>query len=158
MARIAIVKLFNGLNLAPAQLAGQLLAAGHEVKVLYFKETVALPTDESAGYLELDYPGIGFVANGKQFSVDLYKPVGDVETQLLVDELKAFNPDCIGFTVFSGLIGVCGEVNDRLREHFDCPFIWGGPGPTLEPEKCIGFVLNLERAGLTVDNFYHQGI
>ena len=38
MARIAIVKLFNGLNLAPAQLAGQLLAAGHEVKVLYFKE------------------------------------------------------------------------------------------------------------------------
>ena len=139
MARIAIVKLFNGLNLAPAQLAGQLLAAGHEVKVLYFKETVALPTDESTGYLELDYPGIGFVANGKQFSVDLYKPVGDVEQQLLVDELKAFNPDCIGFTVFSGLIGVCGEVNDRLREHFDCPFIWGGPGPTLEPEKCIGF-------------------
>jgi len=102
MARIAIVKLFNGLNLAPAQLAGELLAAGHEVKVLYFKETVALPTDESTGYLELDYPGIGFVANGKQFSVDLYKPVGDVEQQLLVDELKAFNPDCIGFTVFLG--------------------------------------------------------
>lgn len=139
MARIAIVKMFNGLNLAPAQLAGQLLAVGHEVKIIYFKETVALPTDESDGYLELDYPGVGFVANGKQFSVDLYKPVGDVETQLLVDELKEFNPDCIGFTVFSGLIGICGEVSDRLRPHFDCPFIWGGPGPTLEPEKCIDF-------------------
>lgn len=139
MARIAIVKLFNGLNLAPAQLAGQLRAAGHEAKIIYFKETVALPTDESDGYLELDYPGVGFVANGKQFSVDLYQPVSDIEEQLLVEELKAFNPDCIGFTVFSGLIGICGDVSDRLRNHFDCPFIWGGPGPTLEPEKCIGF-------------------
>ena len=61
MAKIAIVKLFNGLNLAPAQLAGQLLAAGHEAKVIYFKETVALPTEESDSYLELDYPGVGFV-------------------------------------------------------------------------------------------------
>jgi radical SAM superfamily enzyme YgiQ (UPF0313 family) len=139
MARIAIVKLFNGLNLAPAQLAGQLRAAGHEVKVIYFKETVALPTNEAEGYLELDYPGVGFVANGKQFSVDLYKPVSDGEERLLVEELKAFNPDCIGFTVFSGLIKVCGEVSNRLRKHFDCPIIWGGPGPTLEPAKCIGF-------------------
>ena len=57
MARIAIVKLFNGLNLAPAQLAGQLLAAGHDVKIIYFKETLALPTAEAGDYLELDYPG-----------------------------------------------------------------------------------------------------
>ena len=56
MAKIAIVKLFNGLNLAPAQLAGQLREAGHEVKVIYFKETVALPTDEIGDHLELDYP------------------------------------------------------------------------------------------------------
>jgi len=139
MARIAIVKLFNGLNLAPAQLAGQLRAAGHDVKIIYFKETVALPTSESEGYLELDYPGVGFVANGREFSVDLFKPISDSEERLLVEELRSFNPDCIGFTVFSGLIRICGEVSERLRKYFDCPMIWGGPGPTLEPEKCIGF-------------------
>ncbi len=139
MAKIAIVKLFNGLNMAPAQLAGQLHAAGHQAHIIYFKETVALPSSESEGYLELDYPGVGFVANAQQFSVDLYKPVSDSEERLLVEELKAFNPDCIGFTVFSGLIKLCGEVTERLRRHFDCPIIWGGPGPTLEPEKCIGF-------------------
>ncbi|MBK6510113.1 MAG: B12-binding domain-containing radical SAM protein [Haliea sp.] len=139
MAKVAIIKLFKGLNLAPAQLAGQLQAAGHEVKVIYFKETVALPTDEAEGYLEFDYPGVGFVANGRQYSVDLFKPVSDSEEQLLVEELKAFAPDFIGFTVFSGLIKICGEVNERLRKYFDCPIIWGGPGPTLEPEKCIGF-------------------
>ena len=139
MAKIAIVKLFNGLNLAPAQLAGQLSEAGHEVKVIYFKETVALPTDEIGDHLELDYPGTGFVANGREYSVDLYKPICDSEMQLLVEELREFNPDCIGFTVFSGLIKICGEASDRLREHFDCPFIWGGPGPTLEPQKCIDY-------------------
>ena len=139
MAKIAIVKLFNGLNLAPAQLAGQLLAAGHEVKIIYFKETLQLPSAEADSYLELEYPGRGFVANGKNYKVDLYKPVCDSEKNLLIDELKAFEPDLIGFTVFSGVIKLCGEVNTILRQYFDCPFIWGGPGPTLEPEKCIEF-------------------
>ena len=139
MARIAIVKLFNGLNLAPAQLAGQLLAAGHEVKIIYFKETLALPTAEAGDYLELDYPGTGFVANGEEYSVDLYRPVSESEEQLLVEELRDFNPDCIGFTVFSGMIGLCGEISDSLRKSFDIPIIWGGSGPTLEPEKCIDY-------------------
>lgn len=138
MARIAIVKLFNGLNLAPAQLAGQLLAAGHDVKIIYFKETLALPTAEAGDYLELDYPGTGFVANGEEYSVDLYRPVSESEEQLLVEELRDFNPDCIGFTVFSGMIDLCGEISDSLRKYFDIPIIWGGSGPTLEPEKCIG--------------------
>lgn len=137
MAKIAIIKLFHGLNLAPAQLAGELLAAGHEVKVLYFKETVTRPEEEAGEFLEFDYPGVGFLANGQNIHVDLYTPVNAQESQLLVEELQDFGPDCIGFTVFSGLIGVCAEVSTMLREHFDCPFIWGGPGPTLEPKKCI---------------------
>ena len=139
MAKIAIIKLFNGLNLAPAQLAGQLQQGGHEVKVVYFKETLALPTAEAEGYLELDYPGKGFVANGVEFSVDLYKPVSESEERLLVEELRAFKPDFIGFTVFSGMIGLCGEITEMLRKYFDCPMLWGGSGPTLEPEKCIAF-------------------
>lgn len=137
MARIAIIKLFNGLNLAPAQLAGQLMAAGHEVTVIYFKETVARPYDEAQGFEELDLPGSGFLANGQNISVDLYKPVNTREEELLVEELRAFQPDCIGFTVFSGLITIATEVTGMLRKHFNCPIVWGGPGPTLEPEKCI---------------------
>ena len=38
MARVAIIKLFTGLNLAPAQLSGELVRAGHESKVVYFKD------------------------------------------------------------------------------------------------------------------------
>jgi anaerobic magnesium-protoporphyrin IX monomethyl ester cyclase len=139
MAKIAIIKLFNGLNLAPAQLAGQLLKAGHEVKVIYFKETLSITREEAGEFQELDYAGGGFLANGENIGVDLFKPVSALEEQNLVAELKAFQPDCIGFTVFSGLIGFAAEVNEKLRKYFDVPYIWGGPGPTLEPEKCIDY-------------------
>ncbi|MFK7977900.1 MAG: radical SAM protein [Halioglobus sp.] len=137
MARIAFIKLFNGLNLAPAQLAGQLVAAGHEVRLIYFKETTSLTREEAGDFQELDYAGGGFLANGQNIGVDLFKPMGTAESENLIAELKAFNPDCIGFTVFSGLINFCTEVNALVKSHFDVPIIWGGPGPTLEPEVCI---------------------
>jgi len=137
MARIAIIKLFNGLNLAPAQLAGQLLEAGHEVRVIYFKQTQSINRADAEDYCELDYAGGGFLANGQNIGVDLFKPMRPIEKANLVAELRAFKPDCIGFTVFSGLIRFCAEVNEFLKPHFDVPFIWGGPGPTLEPERCI---------------------
>lgn len=54
---------------------------------------------------------------------DLFKPVSDSEEQLLVEELKAFEPDFIGVTVVSGLLKISGEVNTRLRKYFDCPAI-----------------------------------
>ena len=137
MARIALIKLFNGLNLAPAQLAGQLTAAGHEVRVIYFKETLSMQREGAGEFRELEYGGGGLLANGQNVGVDLFKPVRPAEKANLIAELRAFKPDCIGFTVFSGLIGFCSEVNDMLKEHFDVPFIWGGPGPTLEPKRCI---------------------
>jgi len=139
MARVAIIKLFNGLNLAPAQLSGQLLAAGHDTKIIYFKETVTRPEEEKDGFLELDYPGVGFLANGQNIHVDLYKPINADEERLLIEELNSFKPDCIAFTVFSGMIGICADVTAIVRKHFDCPVIWGGSGPTLEPEKCFPY-------------------
>lgn len=137
MAKIAIIKLFNGLNLAPAQLAGQLIAAGHEVRVIYFKETTSLAREDASGFQELEYAGGGFLANGQNIGVDLFKPIDAAESDNLIAELDAFGPDLIGFTVFSGLIRFCAEVNALVKAHCDVPIIWGGPGPTLEPERCI---------------------
>ena len=36
MARIALIKIFTGLNLAPAQLSGELQRAGHSSRIIYF--------------------------------------------------------------------------------------------------------------------------
>jgi anaerobic magnesium-protoporphyrin IX monomethyl ester cyclase len=139
MAKIAIIKLFNGLNLAPAQLAGQLEKAGHEARIIYFKEALTVTREEKGDFCELDYAGGGFLANGQNIGVSLFRPMSENEQNLLIQDLKDFNPDAIGFTVFSGLINFAAEVNEMLRQHFDVPYIWGGPGPTLEPEKCIDY-------------------
>jgi hypothetical protein len=39
VARIAIIKLFYGMSITGAQLAGQLKAAGHEPLVIFFSNT-----------------------------------------------------------------------------------------------------------------------
>ena len=54
---------------------------------------------------------------------------------MLIEALHEFEPDAIGFSVISGIINEAGVVTKKLKEYFSVPFIWGGPGPTLEPER-----------------------
>src|SRR6478735_2676543 len=137
MARIALIKLFTGLNLAPAQLSGELQRAGHDSFIIYFKDHHIVNYDKIDEYEVTDYPGIFIDANATKKVWNCYKPFSDREYRLLVDALQEFKPDAIGFSVISGIINEAGIVTKKLKEHFSVPFIWGGPGPTLEPERCI---------------------
>jgi radical SAM superfamily enzyme YgiQ (UPF0313 family) len=137
MARIAIVKLFTGLNLAPAQLSGELVRAGHEPRIIYFKDHKIVPFEEKDKYAVTDYPGILIAGDGSKKVWNCYNPFNDKENKFLVDYLKDFAPDAIGLSVISGTIREASYVTNLLKQHFDVPFIWGGPGPTLEPERCI---------------------
>ncbi len=137
MARIALIKIFTGLNLAPAQLSGELQRAGHESRIIYFKDHHIVDFDKCEGYEITDYPGVFTSADGMKKVWNCYKPFSDKEYRLLIEDLQTFQPDAIGFSVVSGIIREAGIVTQKLREHFAVPFIWGGPGPTLEPERCI---------------------
>lgn len=137
MARVAIIKLFTGLNLAPAQLSGELLRAGHKSEIIYFKNFETHSLEGSKDFEVTDYSGLIFAANGEQVIWNCYKPFSQVEFDLLINELQSFNPDLIGFSLWSGIIKECAIVSNKIREYFDVPIIWGGPGPTLDPEACI---------------------
>jgi radical SAM superfamily enzyme YgiQ (UPF0313 family) len=137
MARIALIKLFTGLNLAPAQLSGELRRAGHESRIIYFIDHQIVDYDKYQDYEVTGYPGIFIAADGSKKVWNCYKKITDREFNLLIEELKAFQPDAIGFSMISGTIDASAQVTAKLREHFSVPFIWGGPGPTLEPELCI---------------------
>lgn len=137
MARIAIVKLFTGLNLAPAQLSAELQRAGHDSRIVYFKDHKIVPYDEKDDYAITEYPGIFLAADGSKKVWNCYKPFNEKEDNLLINFLKDFQPDAIGLSVISGTIEEAAYVNKLLKPHFDVPFIWGGPGPTLEPDRCI---------------------
>jgi len=137
MARVALIKLFTGLNLGVSQLSGELLRAGHQPITIYFKDFLFVPTAETDRYLVTDYALTIIDARGEEFIANCYTPFTETEYAHLVDTLERFRPDLIGFSLTSLPLKQAAEVTARLREHFDVPVIWGGPGPTLEPESCL---------------------
>ena len=62
MARVAFIKLFTGLNLGVSQLSGELQRAGHDTRIIYFKDFLVVPLEESSRYLVSDYPGVAVSA------------------------------------------------------------------------------------------------
>ncbi len=137
MARVALIKLFTGLNLGVSQLSGELQRAGHDSRIIYFKDFLAVPVEEAGNYLVSDYPGVAVAARAKEYVWNAYRPFSEREYELLIGALRDFRPDLIGFSLTALPLKPAAEVTQRLKQHFDCPIIWGGPGPTLEPDRCI---------------------
>ena len=65
MANIAIIKLFYGMTITGAQLAGELLAHGHQPKVIYFKrqEVVSLADYDADEFVFGDVPMRSYAIN-----------------------------------------------------------------------------------------------
>lgn len=142
MANIAIVKLFTGLNLPAAQLSGELKRAGHKSRVIYLKEYITREDSDIGNYRVTEHPGIMTLLSQwgeRKFVWNCYEPFTESEYQLLFEELRDFGADAVGFPVHSGIINDSAEVSKRVMAELGIPVIWGGPGPTLQPERCMPF-------------------
>lgn len=138
MARVALVKLFTGLNLGVSQLSGELQRAGHDSVIIYFKDFLVVPVEDTHRYLVTDYAGTLVGARGKETVWNCYRPFSEQEYRLLVEALEEFRPDLIGLSLTSLTMKPAVEVTAKLKQHFpDVPIIWGGSGPTLEPDRSI---------------------
>ena len=138
MARVALIKLFTGLNLGVSQLSGQLQRAGHDTRIIYFKDFVVLPAGETDGYLVTDYALTNVAARGREFVWNCYTPFSEREYALLFEVLEQFQPDLIGLSLTSLTMQPAAEVTARVKQRFPgVPIIWGGAGPTLEPERAL---------------------
>ena len=138
MARVALVKIFTGLNLGVSQLSGELRRAGHDSLVIFFKDYVVAPNDEASKYEQGEHQGYWVGPRGKLLNCNLYKPFTEREYELLIETLAAFRPDLIGFSMHSKSMLETEQVTARLKCHFNnVPIIWGGSGPTLQPERAI---------------------
>jgi anaerobic magnesium-protoporphyrin IX monomethyl ester cyclase len=137
MARVALVKLFTGLNLGVSQLSGELQRAGHDSLIVYFKDFLVVSMDEADRYIVSDYPGVLVGARGREMVWNCYKPFSDTEYRLLIEALQEFRVDLIGLSLSSLTIKPAIEVTARLKAAIGVPVVWGGAGPTLEPALCI---------------------
>ena len=137
MARVAFIKLFTGLNLGVSQLSAELQRAGHDTRIIYFKDYVVLPQEEAEKSLQTDFCGVWVAARARKMNINCYKPITEREYQLLFDVLDEFRPDLVGFSLTSVPFNECAAVTRRVKERYGVPVIWGGSGPSLEPEKAI---------------------
>jgi len=139
MARVAFIKLFTGLNLGVSQLSGELQRAGHDTRIIYFKDFLVVPLEEASRYEVSDYPGVAVSARAKEFIWNAYRPFSEHEYELLIDTLRDFDPHLIGFSLTSLPVKPAAQLTAKLKQLFDVPIIWGGSAPTLEPERCIQY-------------------
>ncbi len=142
MAKIAIIKLFYGMTITGAQLAGQLLAHGHQPKVIYFKKQEVVPLDnyDPEEFVFGDVPMRSYAINKEGaylYDTSAWKKNKPQELQHLVTLLKEFQPDAIGITCLSHAMKQAEAVTAHLRQHFSQPILWGGTGPTIEPDRSI---------------------
>jgi anaerobic magnesium-protoporphyrin IX monomethyl ester cyclase len=142
MAKIAIIKLFYGMTMTGAQLAGQLLAHGHEPKVIYFKrqDVIQLSEYDPDEYTLGDVPMQSYAMNkdgASLYDLSAWKKNKPHELRHLVKLLQELEVDAIGITCLSIAMTQAALVTAHLRKHFDKPILWGGTGPTVEPELAI---------------------
>ncbi len=137
MARVALVKPFTGLNAGVSQLSGDLRRAGHETLIVYFKDFLVVPYEERTRYLSCDYSLVIAAARGRRYIWNCYRPFTEREYELLIETLRDFRPDLIGFSLTSLSMTPAAEVTARVKAALDVPVIWGGVGPTLEPDVAI---------------------
>ncbi|MDX2169850.1 MAG: radical SAM protein [Deltaproteobacteria bacterium] len=137
MARVAFVKLFTGLNLGVSQLSGELQLAGHQSLMIFFKDYRVVPQSEVSKYETPELCGTWVAGRGRLMNCNAFTPITEREYQLLIETLRDFRPDLIGFSLPTVPMREVAAVTQRLKREFDVPIIWGGAGPTLEPEKCL---------------------
>jgi|GEM_PF-3467599 len=128
--RVLFVTLFNPGNIGVRCLAAQCKARGHDVHILQVKQLASArmfpPPEEIGwyhymqGYVHTDY---------------LSPEITAVERRLMVQAIRDWQPDIIGFSGMSTEDALWPELSALLREAEPKAFIAaGGPGPMLSPE------------------------
>ncbi len=138
MARVALIKLFSGLNLGTAQLAGMLQSRGHECITVYLKHYFVRPEDDiGANNRKSRYAGVLVGPRARQECWQTFEPFTDIEKDLLVSLLKEYRPDLVGFSLTSSSITDAIELTKLIKNKLGVPVVWGGVGPTIEPEEFV---------------------
>ncbi|MCL6479811.1 MAG: B12-binding domain-containing radical SAM protein [Peptococcaceae bacterium] len=76
----------------------------------------------------------------KEFNSQKPSKASECELALLEALINKINPSFIGLSVMASLyLETVYLVNNRIREKFDVPIIWGGVYPTLFPEKSLAY-------------------
>ena len=144
MAKLSIIYIFEGMRFAPGQLTAELLRDGHQPQAIFFKRqerVLSTRLEEMRDELETcDQPSASYEVKQDDCVVlewGVYKKTKPHELRHLKTCLQEFKPDAIGVSCLSVGMKLAEEVTAFLRQNFSQPIVWGGVGPTVEPDRAI---------------------
>jgi len=89
-------------------------------------------------------PLIGNIEGVNAYSIFYKKYIGNIynaptskEEELFVNLIKKINPKVVGLSLLSPYVEICKRLTVLIKENTDALVLWGGVGPTLEPELHI---------------------
>lgn len=143
--RVAMITTYNPGAAGPRFVAGSLVAAGYDVKFFHLKElrAVAVPTTDFERHEELraahkDIQYVAFQHPGEVLYVPYPSPISDREMELLYEEIRAYDPQLVGITMFTVTVEIARRVTAFLHERMPgLPIIWGGIHCMVKPDDCL---------------------
>lgn len=143
--RVALISTYNPGAAGPRFVAGAVHAAGHDVGLFHLKDlrAVAVPTTDFERHAELReaHKAIQYVAfqhPGEILYVPYPSTITDREMDLLAEELRSYNPDVIGISMFTVTVEIARRATAFLHTRLPgVPIIWGGIHCMVKPDDCL---------------------
>ena len=119
-------------------LSSVLKNAGHNTYLIYLKEHEnRIKTKKDAKNTVIMHEGVNSFGADMIFSYG--EPITEIEADILLGLLEEINPQLISFSLRSISIDLVKGITEKIRQKFKAPVIWGGVGPTLEPQRCLQY-------------------
>ncbi len=145
MAKVIFITICDKGALGIRYISSLLKKEGHETSIIYFKEYNQTKKKEIESALTHKYKDVqqvwheGISDEGDEM-VFAYPPeVTEKELEILSKLVKEQKPDIIGISLSSSYLPIADVITTRLKKEFQGPVLWGGAGPSTNPEKMISF-------------------
>jgi len=136
MARVGLIALYDRFSIGLGSLRSFLQSRGHQVFIVYFKRYLARKARYIPGYDRYDHH-VMVLNSGNDVVLCHAQPPAPEETARLLAALRPLNLDLVGISFRSVARRAVFGLTAALRESIGVPVVYGGIGPTIEPEACI---------------------
>ena len=142
MAKIVLITICEKGALGVRYISSLLQKEGYGTAIVYFKEYNQIKKKEVKGVIN-NYKGIkqiwheGIMHDGEEM-IFAYPPEVTVkELALLCDIIREQNPILVGISLASSYFPIADQITAAIKKEFQIPVLWGGAGPTMNPEQMI---------------------
>ena len=145
MAKVIFITLCDKGALGVRYISSLLKEKGHKTSIVYFKEYNQTKKKDVERDLIYTYKNLkqvwheGISDEGEDMIFAYPPKVTKIELDLLNALIKEEKPDIIGISLSTSYIPIADIITTRIKKEFQGLILWGGAGPSTNPEQMIAF-------------------